>query len=145
MKRIRRDNLFNRTASILGNNEGASMVLVAILAIIVLSAVVILRVSTTTFMASSNRQLNQDQAYELAASLGASIDKLVEEDKYSIADVPNDTSIYNQSNFAGLPDSSVEAKVTDIKDASNNVVGKLLTVTGKVGKATYIYTKEYRV
>ena len=89
MKRIRRDRLFRRTARILGNNEGTSLVLVAILAIIVLAAVVILRVATTTFMASSNRQLNQDQAYELAASLGASIDRLIEEDKFSISDVPD--------------------------------------------------------
>ena len=144
MKRIRRDNIFIRTAKILGNNEGASMVLVAVLALIVLTAVVVLRVTTTTFMASSNRQLNQDQAYELAASLGASIDRLIEADKYSIADVSDDETIYNQDKFSGLPDSSVVAKVNDIKNGST-VIGKRLTVTGKVGKATYVYTKEYRV
>ena len=144
MKRIRHDNLIKRTASILGNNDGASMVLVAILAIVVLTAVVVLRVTTTTFMASSNRQLNQDQAYELAASLGASIDKLIEKDKYSIADAPVDEPIYNQSNFTDLPDASVVANVTDIK-SGGVVVGKLLTVTAKVGKAQYVYTKEYRL
>ena len=77
MKRIRHDNLIKRTAAVLGNNEGASLVLVSILAILVLLAVVILRLATTTFMASANRQLNQDQAYELAASLGSSIDELI--------------------------------------------------------------------
>lgn len=120
------------------------MVLVAILAIVVLTAVVILRVTTTTFMASANRQLNQDQAYELAASLGASIDRLIEKDKYSIADAPVDTPIYNQSKFADLPDASVVAEVTDITNG-DVVVGKLLTVTAKVGKAQYVYTKEYRI
>ena len=84
MKRMRRDNLIERTAAILGNNEGASLVLVSILAILVLLSVVILRLATTTFMASSNRQLNQDQAYELAASLGSSIDALIEKTKTSI-------------------------------------------------------------
>ena len=117
--------------------------LVAILAIIVLAAVVILRVTTTTFMASFNRQLNQDQAYELAASLGASIDRLIEEDKFSISDVADNSSIYNQSGFSGLPDSSVVAKVFDITEGGK-VVGKRLQVTGKVGKASYVYTKEYR-
>lgn len=129
----------------MGNNKGASMVLVTILAIVVLTAVVILRVTTTTFMASSNRQLNQDQAYELAASLGVSIDKLVAEGKYSIADAPvDDSPIYEQSNFPGLPNASVVAKVTKIQSGGKEV-GRLLTVTGKVGKATYVYTKEYRV
>lgn len=144
MKRIRHDNLIKRTASILGNNDGASMVLVAILAIVVLTAVVILRVTTTTFMASANRQLNQDQAYELAASLGASIDRLIEKDKYSIADAPDNTTIYDQKNFTDLPDASVVAIVTDIKNGGD-VVGKLLTITAKVGKAQYVYAKEYRI
>ena len=144
MKRIRHDNLIKRTASILGDNDGASMVLVAILAIVVLTAVVILRVTTTTFMASANRQLNQDQAYELAASLGASIDRLIEKDKYSIADAPDNTTIYDQKNFTDLPDASVVANVTDIKNGGD-VVGKLLTITAKVGKAQYVYTKEYRI
>ena len=121
------------------------MVLVAILAIIVLSAVVILRVSTTTFMASSNRQLNQDQAYELAASLGASIDKLIEEGKYSIADAPVATPIYDQNTFPGLPNSSVKAEVSKIFNDTGEEVGRLLKVTAIVGKASYIYTKEYRV
>lgn len=144
MKRIRRENLIKRTASVLGNNKGASMVLVTILAIVVLTAVVILRVTTTTFMASSNRQLNQDQAYELAASLGASIDKLIEEGKYSIADAPVGNPIYDQSNFPDLPDASVKAEVSNIMDGTE-VIGKRLTVTGKVGKSSYVYTKEYRV
>lgn len=143
MKRIRRDRLFRRTARILGNNEGTSLVLVAILAIIVLAAVVILRVATTTFMASSNRQLNQDQAYELAASLGASIDRLIEEDKFSISDVPDKKEIYKQGDFADIPNSSVVAEVFDITEGGK-VIGKRLRVTGKVGKASYVYTKEYR-
>ena len=93
MKRIRRDNLLKRTAAILGNNEGASLVLVAIIAIIVLTSVVALRVATTTFMASANRQYNQDQAYELAASLGESIDILISKGKYNIYDKDGTTPL----------------------------------------------------
>ena len=100
MKKVRNDNLIKRTAHILSNNEGASLVLVSILAIIVLTAVVILRITTSTFMASSNRQLNQDQAYELAASLGESIDILIERGDYDIQAqtvAPNGTSIYSST------------------------------------------------
>ena len=153
MRKINRNNLIKRTARILGNNEGASLVLVSVLAIIVLTAVVVLRVSTTTFMASTNRQLNQDQAYELAASLGESINLLIEEDKFRIFDVTLEYSkdpetgvesmsktIYTQSGFEGLPDSSVTAIVTELPDGS----GRILTVTADVGKAEYIYEREYR-
>ncbi len=137
MKRIRRDNLIKRTAAVLGNNEGASLVLVSIIAILVLLAVVILRLATTTFMASANRQLNQDQAYELAASLGTSIDDLISEGKYDISSVDADKNIYSKSSFPGLPDASVKAEIK----VGNDV--KTLIVTAKVGKAQYVYTKEY--
>lgn len=121
----------------MGNNEGASLVLVAILAIVVLTAVVILRVTTSTFMASANRQLNQDQAYELAASLGSSIDELIADGKYSLDEIDSDKIIYSHSGFSGLPDASVEARI----DVKPDV--KILRVTSKVGKAQYVYTKEY--
>ncbi len=154
MRKINRNNLIKRTAQILRNNEGASMVLVSVLAIIVLTAVVVLRVATTTFMASTNRQLNQDQAYELAASLGESINLLIEEDKFLINDVTLDEyvtdsdtgvttyykTIYNQNGFEGLPDASVVAIVTETGDGS----GRILEVTADVGSAEYIYTREYR-
>lgn len=154
MRKINRNNLIKRTAQILRNNEGASMVLVSVLAIIVLTAVVVLRVATTTFMASTNRQLNQDQAYELAASLGESINLLIEEDKFLIYDVTldeyvtdSDTGVttyykmvYNQNGFEGLPDASVVAIVTETGDGS----GRILEVTADVGSAEYIYTREYR-
>jgi hypothetical protein len=151
---MRRDNIFRRTSRILGDNEGASLVLVAILATIVLTAVIVVRIATTSFMASANRQLNQDQAYELAASLGESINLLIEEDKFLIYDVTLDEyvtdsdtgvttyykTIYNQNGFEGLPDASVVAIVTETGDGS----GRILEVTADVGSAEYIYTREYR-
>ena len=138
MKRIRHDNLIKRTAAVLGNNEGASLVLVSILAILVLLAVVILRLATTTFMASANRQLNQDQAYELAASLGSSIDELIMTGKYDLDNISSDSTIYNRSSFPGhQANSSVVAKI----DVEGNY--KILIVTAKVGQAQYVYTKEY--
>ena len=144
MKRMRRDNLIKRTAAILGNNEGASLVLVSILAILVLLSVVILRLATTTFMASSNRQLNQDQAYELAASLGSSIDALIENGDYDLDAITEDkmekdNCIYYRDEFSGLPNSSVMVEV-DVDDSNHT---KTIIITAKVKNAQYVYTKEY--
>ncbi len=143
MKRMRRDNLIERTAAILGNNEGASLVLVSILAILVLLSVVILRLATTTFMASSNRQLNQDQAYELAASLGSSIDALIENGDYNLdaitEDKMGDDNIYSCNSFEDMPNSSVMVEV----DVDENNHTKTIIITAKVKNAQYVYTKEY--
>lgn len=143
MKRMRRDNLIKRTAAILGNNEGASLVLVSILAILVLLSVVILRLATTTFMASSNRQLNQDQAYELAASLGSSIDALIENGDYNLdaitEDKMGDDNIYSCNSFEDMPNSSVMVEV----DVDENNHTKTIIITAKVKNAQYVYTKEY--
>ena len=147
MRRIRRDNLIKRTAAILGNNEGASLVLVSILAILVLLSVVILRLATTTFMASSNRQLNQDQAYELAASLGTSIDELIDEGRFDLDAVKEYRQIYPETetdpskvkwkSIPNIPNAKVKACILVKTDA------KILEVTAIVGKAQYVYTKEY--
>ena len=142
MRRIRNDKLIKRTREVLAGNEGASLILVCILAIIVLTAVVVLRITTSTFLASSGRQLNQDQAYELAASLGESIDIMVERGDYDIfKQAPNTIydSVSKGDTFTGLPaDSKVVAKVSDISE------GKRLTVTANVGDAEYVYEKDYR-
>ena len=143
MRRIRHDNLIKKTSAILGNNEGTSLVLVSIIAILVLSAVVILRVAVTTFMASSNRQLNQDQAYALATSLGDSIDLLITDENFSLDDYSSGTTtIYKKSSgFQQLPNASVEAQIK-VEDKDSKTI-KTLVVTSSVGKATYVYSKEY--
>jgi len=92
-------------------------------------------------MASSNRQLNQDQAYELAASLGASIDVLISEGKFDLDTITGDrmgtNNIYYRNSFSGMPDSSVMVEV-DVEDGSKTII-----VTAKVKSAHYVYTKEY--
>ena len=140
MKKIGRDSIAKKTTRILGDNKGASLILVSILAIIVLSAVIILRVSTTTFMASANTHLNQDQAYELAASLGESIDILVINGEYDIYNSSETDPIYSQTGFSGLPANS--SVVAYAKPLGSN--GRTLEITATVGDATYVYTKEYR-
>ena len=144
MRKIRRDNLIKRTAAVLGNNEGASLVLVSILAILVVTAVVILRVTSSTYMASANRQANQDQAYELAASLGESIDELIENGKYDISVVPDGKQILKVGHGTSHHLSGLPAKSYAVAEVSNITGGKRLKVTAVVGNAEYIYTKEYR-
>jgi hypothetical protein len=81
--------------------------------------------------------------YELAASLGESIDILIERGDYNIQNETSGKEIYssvtNDDKFTGLPDAKVIAKVTDIAG------GKKLTVTANVGNAEYVYEKDYRV
>ena len=140
MRKIYRNNLMKRSACILGGNEGTSLILVSILAVIVLSAVIILRVSTTTFMASASTQLNQNQAYELAASLGESIDILIVNGEYDIYNSSTTDPIYSQDGFVDLPNNS--SVVAYAKPLGSS--GRLLEITATVGDATYVYTKEYR-
>lgn len=128
----------------MGNNEGASLVLVSILAILVVTAVVILRVTSSTYMASANRQANQDQAYELAASLGESIDELIENGKYDISVVPDGKQILKVGHGTSQHLSGLPAKSYAVAEVSNITGGKRLKVTAVVGNAEYIYTKEYR-
>ncbi len=128
---------------ILKSNDGASMVLVSILAIVVLTAVIMLRITTSTLMASASKQLNQDQAYELAASMGESIDNLIDAGSldiysYTITDETG-TQLISESDFEGLPDSSVVAVVKKLDNG-----GRMIEVTSTVGQASYVYTKEYR-
>lgn len=85
MRRINKTSLTGRTADILQNNEGASLVLVAIIAIIVVTSVVVLSVNVNTLWASAGKQYYQDQTYEAAKSMGASIDKLISNQKLALA------------------------------------------------------------
>ena len=135
--------LVRKIRNILRSNEGASLVLVAVLAIVVLTAVVMLRVSTSTLIASANKQLNQDQAYELAASMGESVDDLIYSGKLDINAIqitsPDGVMIAEETDFANMPDSSVIAVIK-----KNDNGNKVLIVTAHVAEASYVYTREYR-
>ena len=111
---MRKGKFIERTARILGNNEGASLVLVSVLAIIVLTAVIVLRVTTSTFMASANGNLDP------ADLVGGGED-----------------GFYSENNFGNMPKASVKAVMED------GTVVRTLKVTAVVGKAQYTYTKEY--
>ena len=78
MKRFSKTSVIKRTAGILRGNEGTSLILVSIIAILIITCVVILHVTTSSLWASADLQKYQDQAYVLATSMGDSIDDLVD-------------------------------------------------------------------
>ena len=77
MRRIEKMTIGRRAEGILRDNEGASLVLITVIAIIILTSVVILRVTTSTLWASADKQRTQDKAYVEATTMGASIDYLI--------------------------------------------------------------------
>ena len=127
-----------RAVHILKSNDGASIVLVSIIAILVITAVVILRMSTSSLMAGSDKQYRQDQAYMMATSMGASLDNLIVTKTIRLTNYtdPNGTVIITDSPTS-IPNSSVTATVTP------SGVGYVLQVEAKVAGETYIYSAYY--
>ncbi|MBR3736260.1 MAG: hypothetical protein IKN07_10280, partial [Lachnospiraceae bacterium] len=61
----------------LKSNKGSSLILVAALTVVIIGVTVSLRIMAGIIMASANQQLNQDQAYELATSLGNALEERI--------------------------------------------------------------------
>lgn len=139
MKRRNKTRLGNRSAAILRGNDGASIVLVTIIAILIITGVIILRTTTSALWASADKQLNQDQAYEMATSMGNSLDVLiVKEHKIDLASYTGTpgTPIINK-NIPDLPNGEIIATVT----SENGIY--IVTVESHVANASYVYTAKY--
>ena len=138
MRKISKTSAGLRAVHILKSNDGASIVLVSIIAILVITAVVILRMSTSSLMAGSDKQYRQDQAYMMATSMGASLDNLIVTKTIRLTNYtdPNGTVIITDSPTS-IPNSSVTATVTP------SGVGYVLQVEAKVAGETYIYSAYY--
>ena len=100
--------------------------LVTIIAIIIITCVIILRVTTSTLWASADRQYYQDQAYMRATSLGQSIDALIKTNNYTLT--PGTT--YIDGNKVEITQNASTGKYT-------------VTVTSSVGNVEYQYTAVY--
>ncbi len=144
------------------SNKGSSLILVAALTVVIIGVTVSLRIMAGIIMASANQQLNMDQAYELATSLGNALEERIlngEEQempeqgteqegagapKNSLLDLKEmlgentKKTITEASGFDGLPGASVKAEL--MRDESGRFVVK---VSSKVGEATYIWTGVY--
>ena len=137
MKCMFKKALRRRIAGILRDNEGASIVLVTIISIIIVTGIVILTTSVNTLTASADRQYFQDQAYMAASSMGSSIDSLINSlSLESYEDIDNGVVLVHDDKAGYNID--VEAKVRRIS-ADTFVV----TVTAKASNETYVYTATY--
>lgn len=134
----------NRFTVILRGNEGASIVLVTIIAILIVTGVIILRTTTSALWASADKQLNQDQAYEMATSMGNSLDGIIVGNKSldlsSIA--AGDGVIISKTSINGLPNSTISASVKPLSNDDDNRV-YVVTVEANVATATYSYIAQY--
>lgn len=119
--------------------EGASLVLVTIIAIIIITGVVILRVTTGSLLASADKQLNQDRAYMTAVSLGDAIDEKIKDGKLTDLNSINGYVDSAVSEAFGIPDSYVGVSVTESAETGLYTV----TVSSKVADAEYDYDLIY--
>lgn len=117
-KKTMRNNYFLR------GNEGSSIVLVTIIAIIIVTGIIILRVTTSSLWASADKQYNQDQAYIAATSLGEAIDGLLNE------------GVLPPASIDGIP-----VVFTPVDDSEEYYT---LTITTSYGNARYNYSATYK-
>lgn len=108
---------------VLRDNEGASIVMVSIIALIIVTGVIVLRITTSSLWASADKQYNQDQAYVAATSLGEAIDGLLVE------------GYLPPSSIDGLPVSFNQVGDSDYY---------ILEVTASYGDASYTYSTNYK-
>ena len=135
MRRKKKTSSVCCATDILRNNEGTSLVLVSIIAIIILTGVVILRMTTNALWASADKQYFQDQAYESATSLGESLNSLIVSGQ-----IPLNEYNYDSRNTATLIDGlprGCSATVTKAIDVYTVIV------VSEVGNAEYEYRATY--
>ena len=137
MKCINKTSLPRRAGDILRGNEGTSIVLVTIIAIIIVTGVVILRMTTSTLWASADKQYNQDIAYEMATSMGASVDALINSGVIKL-----DSSEYTNANEMIIcTDSTDVGTVTVYITQSGDDF--IIDIKAVAGGATYVYSAYY--
>ena len=135
MKRQNKTVLYRRAKDILCNNEGASIVLVTIISILVVTSVIILSVSVNTLMASADRQYFQDQAYEAAKSMGSALDSLI-----AGGNLPLDE--YNGQVLVSDEDPENLVKVNAVAKSKNAEYFDVI-ITAKAADEEYVYTLTY--
>lgn len=143
MKRSNKTTCVKRAISILRDNEGASLVLVSIISIIVLTGIVILRMATSSLWASADKQLNQDQAYQAATSCADSLDVIIKDGRLPLSDYAISTSaqpIFDAHQIPGLPNATIKADARGSGAADGDVT---IIVTATVANAEYVYTAVY--
>ena len=132
MKRLNKTILTRRIKDVLGSSEGASIILVSIISILIITAVIILRITTSSLWASAGKQYNQDKAYMMATTLGESIEDLLNSGKLTDLTTMNGKS------------ETVEGADVTIAVVENGDY-YTLTVTSTVAGSVYQYKAVYKI
>ena len=140
MKRMNKTLLTHRVVGILRGNEGTSLVFASIIAIIIITSVVILRMTVGSLWASAGKQLNQDQAYEMATSMGETVDALIVSRELRL----DGYGVYPHQIAEHSP-SALSAATVTVTVSRNTIDSKTfdITVEAKVAGAVYVYTATY--
>ncbi|MBP5554541.1 MAG: hypothetical protein J6X94_06675 [Lachnospiraceae bacterium] len=140
--------------SFLKSNRGASLVLVSIFSVIVISLALTLVAIGSMLLSDAGSVKKYNQAYELATSLSNRIEELILNETSDnlhksridldsfITDPATDGDIVPlTSGFGSIPDSSVRAVIT--RKSGTGGTYYVLTVTATASGETYIKTTEY--
>lgn len=135
MKCKHKSTLYRRTSDILQSENGTSIVFVSIIAIIIVTGVVILRVTSGSLWASADKQYSQDKAYLMATSLGESIDAFIDDGTIdlSVYEGVKQEVIFKET----VSDEIVTATVTHSEN------GYLIEVKADIPNAVYVYRAFY--
>lgn len=135
MKLKHKSTLDRRISDILQSENGTSIVFVSIIAIIVITGVVILRVTAGSLWASADKQYSQDKAYLMATSLGESIDALIDDGKIVLDSFEgaNQQVIF----YEAVSSETVTATVTQSEN------GYLIEVRADIPNSIYVYRAFY--
>lgn len=135
MKRRSKTAVFRRINDILQSDKGTSIVLVTIIAILIVSGVVILRITTSSLWASADKQYNQDKAYVMASSIGDSIDALIRDNKLNL-------DSYQNANRSLIFEDKASSAVVKAY-VSNSGDGYLIEAEATVADSVYVYRAYY--
>jgi len=142
MKCRYKTSLKRRTADILRNEDGASIVLVTIISIIIVASVVILSVNVSSLKASADKQFYHDQAYEAARTMGLAIDGLISENKVDLksASTGSESKIYGNELFS---DNSNNIEVHVYVKTGAEAETYCVNVAANAGTEDYVFTATY--
>ncbi|MBO6193717.1 MAG: hypothetical protein J6O00_06005 [Clostridiales bacterium] len=140
MKCKRKTTVSYSISSILRSNEGTSLVFVTIIAIIIITSVVILRMAVGPLWASADKQIYQDQAYEMATSMGETVDTLILSRKIRL----DGYSSYPHRIVTHSPAALANATVTvTVSRSTIDAKTFVVTVVAEVSNTEYTYTATY--
>ncbi|MBP5261357.1 MAG: hypothetical protein J6Z43_04420 [Clostridiales bacterium] len=124
----------NRISEILRDNEGASLVLVSIISIIIVTSVIILRMTVSSLWASADRQYIQDQVYVASTTMGDAINGLVLTKELNLGELAQNKTV-TETTYDNM---RVSAMVEEVGTSTYKV-----SVTASLADAEYVYSAVY--